>query len=177
MQTLLKKDSKKAQLKIQQMSIMLIFIFLFFIFVFLLFSMYETNKLRQTAVDIEKERIAGMTIKLASTPEFNFGKQANSIDGDKVMMFKSKKGYSNLLGVNGVIITKIPEKSNPVECTTSNYPECDVIKIFTKKDIPTNSQSSIFVALCRKQTSNGASYDRCELARMQVEVNISEKLK
>lgn len=162
------KKIKKAQLKIQQMSIMLIAVFIFFVMVFLFFAIIQTAGWREEARTLERERIAGMATKLASSPEFNFGLQPNSVDADKVMILKSKKNYSELLGVKGVIIEKVYPK-NEKECKMSNYPDCGVIKLFNPSNISTGDHASIFIALCRKQISDKNSYDKCEIARMIID--------
>ncbi|MFA5992168.1 MAG: hypothetical protein WC796_00500 [Candidatus Pacearchaeota archaeon] len=162
-------NHKSGQLKMQQMIFMIIAVFIFFTLVFLIYASMNLSSLKREARDSQTEKVAGMVVKLASTPEFNFNNQPSSVDIDKLMVLKDKKVYAQFLGIDGAIIEKIYPTSKGIECTETNYPECDIIRMFTKEDIAKNFASSAFVAWCRKVTVEGRSYNKCELARMVIE--------
>jgi hypothetical protein len=167
------KNLKKGQLKIQQMSFMLMAIFLFFILVGLFYVVINMAQLKQSVRTLEIERVVGLTARISSLPEMNFQGKVNAIDGDKIMIIKNRDKYKEFFGINGMIIRKVDGKSKDVECSSSNYPDCNLIKVFTKENISTTPSSTVFVALCRKQTLENNAYDKCELAR--VAISIEEK--
>ena len=119
MSTILTKN-KLGQMKMQQMIFMVIAVFIFFALVFLIYASMSTSSIKKQARDLETEKVAGMVIKLASTPEFNFNDQPSSIDADKLMVLKDKKAYGHFLGINGVLIEKIYPPSDEIECTETN---------------------------------------------------------
>ena len=154
----IKKKEKKAQLKIQQMIIMLLAVSLFFILVFLFYVSIKFSDLKQSKIDLDREKAAGLVTKIASLPEISFWDNARAVDADKIMMLKNLNEYKEFFGVKGIIIRKLP--------LTSNKIECNLIKIFTTKDsAPTGS----YVALCTKKTINDRAYDKCEIAYLMLE--------
>jgi len=163
------KEKKKAQLKIQQMAFMLVAVFLFFSLVLLLYFKISLNDLSKTSRELEIQKAEAMVVKLASSGELIFENKPNSIDADKLMVLKSERKYKELWGVEGIIVRKIYPNNlkNEVECKASNYPECNIIKVFTDKNIaPVKS----YVALCRKQNTENGIYDKCELAVLMLEL-------
>ncbi|MBI2628589.1 hypothetical protein HYW74_00715 [Candidatus Pacearchaeota archaeon] len=163
------RKNNKAQLKIQQMAFMLVAVFLFFSLVLLLFFRFSLNDVGKTARELEIQKAEAMVVKLASSPELIFENRPNSIDADKLMVLKSERKYKELWNVNGLIVRKIYPNTlkSEVECKSSNYPECNIIKVFTDKSIaPVKS----YVALCRKQNNENGVYDKCELAVLMLDL-------
>ncbi|MEM4625516.1 MAG: hypothetical protein QXJ28_02010 [Candidatus Pacearchaeota archaeon] len=160
--------TNRGQLKIQQMSVMLIVVFIFFIMVSLFFLMINVSRMNRVARDLERDRISGLIIKIASLPELRFSDNSYSLDADKAMIIKYKREYKEFLGIDGIIIRKLyPNKSNE-ECTYSNYPNCGVIKIFTNKN---ESPERGYIALCRKEVINDVPYDKCDMAIVMIDIN------
>ena len=164
--------TKKAQLKIQQMAFMLMAITLFFVLVGMFVLVIRFAGLKESATLLEEENAMLLVTKLANSPEFScgegFGSQRiNCVDFDKVMMLKENIGkYSTFWGVSSIEIRKVSPESSK-ECTTTNYKDCGVIKVFLK-DVNSLPPSSNFIALCRKELENEINYDKCELARLLV---------
>ena len=168
-----KMKNKKAQLKIQQMAFMLIALTLFFALVGMFFLAFQVSKIRETAGVLEEKNALLLVSKLANSPEFScgnaFGSQGNCVDSDKVMALKNSiDKYENFWGVSNIQIRKIYPVGNPVECTSANYPDCNIIKIY---DGEIGSEYSNYVALCRKDSFAGKDFDRCEIAKLMVSYN------
>ena len=165
----------KGQLKIQQMAFMLLAVTLFFVLVLLFYLTIKTAGLEKDFVNSEKEKAAGLVMRLASSPEFVFEGGSSGIkgvDADKIMVLKDNSKYKEFWGVEGIIIKKLYPPNTNTECTQNNYPNCNLIKVFTtKKSAPTGS----YIALCRKESVSGNSYDRCELALLMIETKEVEK--
>jgi hypothetical protein len=161
---------KKAQLKIQQMSFMLIAVFVFFMLVLLFYLVISLSGLKNTAKNLESDRVAGMITKIASTPELIFEDQPYSIDADKLMVLKNQPNYLSFLGINGLTVERVYPKVKGVECSLGNYPECDTIKLFTDNEETESANEGAFVALCRKVSIEGRAENKCELARLLINI-------
>ncbi len=157
----------KGQLKIQQMAFMLVAVTVFFILVFLFYVSVKTFNLQNDVLELRREKAVGLVTKIASTPEFNFEGIPRGIDMDKLMVLKNAREYKGFWGVKGIIVKKLYPVNNEVECNEGNYPNCNVIKLFTKKS---NAPIGSYVALCRKDSVSGESYDRCEIGFLMIEV-------
>jgi hypothetical protein len=158
--------NKKGQLKIQQMAFMLVALTIFFVLVLLLFLAVKTNQLRDDVQQLNKEQAIGLVSKLASTPEFRFEGIPNAIDLDKAMALRNSRVYKNFWGVKSIVIKKIYPRGNDVVCEYGNYPNCNIIKIFTDKE---NAPISSYVSLCRKENKDGVNYDKCEIGLLMIE--------
>ncbi|MBM3228445.1 hypothetical protein FJZ20_00970 [Candidatus Pacearchaeota archaeon] len=165
--------NKKAQMKIQQMAFMLIAVTLFFVLVGLFFLRISFSELRTSAELIEEKNALLLVSKLANSPEFSCenafgGIKINCIDSDKIMALKNNiNKYSGFWGVSGIEIRKIYPSGNLVECSSSNYPNCNYLKILP---VPSDSGVGVsnFVALCRIEEINNSVQDRCDLAKILV---------
>ena len=163
--------AKKAQLKIQQMTFMLLAITLFFILVgMFVLSIYVSN-LKSAAAGFEEKNAMLLVTRLANSPEFSCGsafksKKTNCVDADKVMMLKGNiDKYSDFWDVENIEIRTIYPNSTNIECTLSNYPNCNIIKIRSGE---ISEEFSNFVSLCRKENLNDEVYDKCEVAKLIV---------
>ena len=122
---------------------------------------------------IEEENAMLLVTKLANSPEFSCGdsfgdNMVNCVDGDKVMALKKHiSDYSRFWGVAEIKIRKVYSNSGEVECDSENFPDCNVIDIYSK-NVNKLPASSNFVSLCWKQDSNTGIYAKCELARLMV---------
>ena len=160
-------------MKIQQMAFMLLAVTLFFVFVGLFIFMIAYSGLKDSASTLEEKNALLLVTKLANSPEFSCGgsfgnEKTNCIDADKVMALKTNSNkYSNFWGVDSIEIRKIYPVAYGVrvECTLTNYPQCDIIKIL---DNGISSEFSNFVSLCRKENIEGKVHDKCEIAKITV---------
>ena len=162
---------KKAQLKIQQMAFMLIAITLFFVLVGMFVLKIQLSELRNTASILEEKNALLLVTKLANSPEFSCGEafgniRTNCIDADKVMMLREKiSKYEGFWDVENIEIRKIYPVLNDKECTLENYPDCNIIKIREGK---ITAEHSNFVSLCRKESFEGETENKCEIAKLMV---------
>ena len=169
-----KLGQRKGQLKIQQMAFMLMAVTLFFILVGMFVLTIYLSNLRNSASVFEERNALLLVTKLANSPEFSCGeafkgKKTNCIDADKVMMLKERiDKYSDFWDVKNIEIRTIYPISDDKECTLENYPDCNIIRLH---DIPIRAEFSNFVSLCRKESLNGETYDKCEIAKLMVSYN------
>lgn len=170
--------SKRSQIKIQQMAFMLIAITLLFAFVGLFVISVKTSGLRERANLIGEENAMKLAGKLSSTAEFSCGSlysgKSNCIDADKVMVLKDAKEYEDFWGVNEIKIKRIyPVLNGEVKCTESNYPDCNVIEVYSD-DSENRNYKSNFVSLCRIEQLEGKVYDKCEIAKLLVSWEVKQ---
>lgn len=170
----MKHDTRKAQLKIQQMAFMLIAITLFFVLVGLFVLKIKISNLSNSVNVLEEKNALLLVTKLANSPEFSCGEafrnpKTNCIDSDKVMMLKNKETkYQGFWNTENIEIRKIyPIFEKDVECNIANYPNCNIIKIH---EGVISIEHSNFVSLCRKEFSEEGNRveDKCELAKLIV---------
>lgn len=172
--------NSRAQMKIQQMAFVLMAITLFFILVGLfVMSIFLTN-LREEASQLEEKNAMLLATKLSESPEFSCGNsfsgsKISCIDADKLMALKQNvdkyTAGKNFWGVEGIKVRKIYPKldsrnSNEIECTGRNYPDCNSIVLFEDNINHSAGTYSNFVTLCRKESSEGKSYDQCDVGRL-----------
>ncbi len=163
---------KKAQMKIQQMAFMLVAVVLFFALVGLFVIVVRFSGLKQASVILEEENSMFLVTKLANSPEFacgsSFGNSRLScIDADKIMILKEHiSEYAGFWGIAEIEIRKIYSDSG-IECNLGNYPDCDIIKVYSK-NVNKLPASSNFVALCWKESSDSGVYGKCEIARLMI---------
>jgi hypothetical protein len=165
--------NKKSQTKIQQTAVMLIAVTLFFVLVGLFVLSFRLSGLKNEATTLQEQNAILLVTKLSNSPEFSCGesfsgKKINCVDADKIMMLREDiTKYNNFWGVADIKIRKIyPTTDGDVECTLSNYPQCNVINLIQKGVVGTYESS--FVTLCRKEIKDNSFYDKCELARLMV---------
>lgn len=168
----IKLNSKKGQLKIQQMAFMLVAVFFLFILAGLFFLSISLYNLKKTAVNLEEQNSMLLASKLANSPEFSCGNsfggsRLNCIDFDKLIVLQDLKNqYADLWGVAKIEVRKIFPADNSI-CSDENYPNCGVINILDKK-VNTLPAASNFVSLCRKEANERMIYDKCELALLLI---------
>jgi len=165
--------NRKGQMKIQQMAFMLMAVTLFFVLVGMFVLVVKFNGLKQSATNLEEENSLLLANKLANSPEFSCGDafnygETNCIDFDKVMALKSNiKKYEGFWDVASIEIRKIYPKETEKDCNSVNYPDCTLIKVYSK-NVNKGPAASNFVSLCRKEKINEDFYDKCELAKIYV---------
>jgi hypothetical protein len=166
------KNSKKSQVKIQQMAFVLIAVTLFLTIVILFFLKFAFLGIKDTATELQEKNAILLISKLANSPEFScdegFGsKKTNCVDFDKVISLKENiNNYYDFWGVSNIEIRKILSNGNLL-CTSLNYPNCDFIRIYDKEIEGYGIDN--FISLCRKEFSSELGiYDKCEIAKMTV---------
>jgi len=163
---------KKAQMKIQQTAFMLIALTLFFVLVGLFVLGFKLSDLKRGASALEEKNTMLLVTKLANSPEFSCGEsygtgKINCVDADKVMMLKQEsEKYSGIWGNSNISIRKIYPIGPDIECTTSTYPNCNTIEVYSKAKQGISIGN--FVSLCRKERTESRPYDKCELALLMV---------
>lgn len=169
---MVRKFSRKGQMKIQQMAFMLIAITLFFVLVVVFFLAISLQGVRRTATMLEEENAMLLVSKLANSPEFSCGNsfggsRANCIDFDKIFALKKTLNkYQNFWGVTKIYVRKIYPEGDVV-CDDKNYPNCGLIKLLDK-NVNSTSFSSNFVSLCRKEKMGNSIEDKCEIAILMI---------
>jgi hypothetical protein len=170
----IRKFEKKAQIKIQQMTFMLIAVTLLFILVGVFFVSIRLYNLKKIASSLEEQNALLLVSKLANSPEFScgnsFGESLGScVDFDKLISLQGRaEEYSDFWGVAKIEVRKVyPSDRENVLCDSSNYPNCDIIRILDK-NVNMQPASSNFVSLCRKDSNGIITYDKCELAILMV---------
>jgi len=167
------KNSKKSQVKIQQMAFVLIAVTLFLTLVLLFFLKFAFFGIKETATELQEKNAILLISKLANSPEFSCGesfgsKKTNCVDFDKLISLKENiNNYNGFWGISNIEIRRILSDGN-ILCTSSNYPNCDTIRIYDK---PIEGYGvDNFISLCRKDfSSEGIGiYNKCEIARMTV---------
>ncbi len=160
-------------MKIQQMTLMLMAIVLFFALVAMFVIVFKFSGLKESAAILEEKNAMLLVTKLANSPEFScegaFGSaRANCIDMDKVMMLKENIAkYRDFWGVSDIEIRKIyPKSTSDIICNTENYPDCNIIRLRSSEIVGIGVAN--FVSLCRKESSDGQTYDKCELGKIIV---------
>ncbi|MEK6906362.1 MAG: hypothetical protein AABW81_01935 [Nanoarchaeota archaeon] len=166
------RTNKKGQLKLQQMIFMIVAVTLLFSIVGLFFVSLALSGIKEDAIMLEEKNAMLLVTKLANSPEFSCGDsfggtRINCLDLDKAMALKENIAkYSNFWGVSTIEIRKIYPAERETICENSNYPDCNVLKLFSKEQ--NGFSISNFVALCRKESNNGQIYDKCELGKIIV---------
>ena len=163
----------KAQLKIQEMAFMLLAVVLFFILSGLFVLTIYYNNLHKKALEISEGKTLSSVTNLADSPEFFcVESKSNCVDGDKAISLINKADYRKFWSFSSLMIVKSrafnKSYEEMIKCNFANYPDCDVIVIYEKKDKNVRNEEAIstFVALCRKEYEVSYTYDRCEIAKI-----------
>lgn len=164
---------KTGQMKIQQTAFLLIAVTLFFVLAGFFVLSFRMASLRESATALEEKNAMLLVSKLANSPEFSCGSsygenRINCVDADKFMMLKEDVSkYSNFWGVQNIKIRKLyPEIPGEIECTRTNYPNCNIMSLRPRSGNFTSLEN--FVALCRKESKDNKLHDKCELASFMV---------
>lgn len=171
--------SKIAQMKIQQMIFMLIAVTLFFVLVGMFLLVVSFSGIQKSATELCEKNAMLLSTKLANSPEFSCGEafggiKINCIDTDKVMVLKdSISKYRDFWDVTNIEVRKIFPISEEKVCNKGNYPNCNLIKVKSKEE--EGIYVSNFVSLCRKETFEGRSYDKCELGKIMIKYGYGEE--
>lgn len=157
----------KGQLKIQQMAFVLVATMIFFSMVFLFYTVVRYSFLEGEVEDLRSQEVLESIRQISTTSEFSWTREdcSSCIDMDKVLMLKERESYKGFWkGVPLLQIERVYPKYEAQECTTQNYPECNVISIIEEeKNLVARSS---FVSLCRYEPIE--NYYKCELGKVRM---------
>ena len=159
-------QSSKGQMKIQEMAFMLLAVVILFALAGMFFLAILYNDLINSANSLEKEKAISTAVNLANTPEFSCG-ETLCIDEDKLLVMQNRKDYDEFWPVASLVVTKISNDKEKIECNEKNYPNCNYFKVYDK-GITNVEGVETFVSLCRKDKINEYIYNKCELGRVLV---------
>jgi len=152
---------------------------LFFVLVGMFVLVFMFSGLKESATELKERNAMLLVTKLANSPEFSCGEsfgsnRINYIDADKVMILRENiNKYTDFWDVSNIEIRKIyPKTESEIICNLGNYPNCNVIRVRLKNVAGTDLSN--FVSLCRKESSEGEVYDKCELARLIISYEVVE---
>lgn len=156
----MKKENKKAQLKIQEMAFVLLAVVFLFAILLLFFARFQMSSLQKSATAIREERTTDMLRTIASMPELSCSGEANCIDEDKLKAFElstTKSRYSELWQESK--ITKVTVEQV--------YPKTS--KIYSIYETPAESTVaySTFIPLCIQNIKPS-----CKIAKIKVTVEV-----
>ena len=155
--------NNKCQMKIQQMAFMLMAVFIFFILVGVFYLVIESQKWKNEANNLEKNKAVELANTLSSSAEFSCG--AYCIDADRAFVLSKRNAYKNFFGLESIEIrTVYPSNEKEILCTDSNYPNCNLIKIFSKGQ--GEKTASSFVSVCYRINEKNYVYYKCEIGRL-----------
>jgi hypothetical protein len=162
----------KGQMKIQQMAFVLMALTLFFAFAGLFFLSFAFSGVKEHKTRIGEETALSLVVRLANSPEFSCGRVFDNVgiscvDADKIMILKSNyEKYEDFWGdeILNIEVVKLFPIDNTL-CTLGNYPNCGVISIFSNRE---GFYKDNFVSLCRKASSEGKTYDKCDIAKLRI---------
>lgn len=155
---------KKAQFKIQQTSFMLIAVVLFLILIFLFWISIKYRNLHSEASSLEEDKAVLMAEFISGMTEFSCTDKQYCIDTDKLIVLKDITSYKDFWPANYIKIRKIYPESKDIECTLTNYPDCNTYTIKSGG----NSSVGSFVALCRHEKIDDYARLVCELGRISI---------
>lgn len=173
-------NSKRAQLKIQQMIFMLLAVTLFFVLVGLIVLSVWISDLKESSVDLKEKGAQELVSALANSPEFSCGEyfgtaMVDCVDLDKIIILKQNiEEYNNFWSdVENIKIDIVYPEKNKEECTIQNYPNCNSINLFDREGgIPARN----FVLACRKERLSEEMHNKCEIAEVSVVYTSSQSI-
>lgn len=163
---------RRGQMKIQQMAFMLMAVFVFFILVGLFYITIESGKWKQAATNSEQKKAIEMVSMLASSAEFSCGDYC--VDADRLMQLNKRTAYKDFFGLESIEVRTIyPKNTKEILCTESNYPNCNLIKAFSKPGESGERTASSYVALCGRVKDSNYVYYKCDIAKIIVGYKVS----
>lgn len=139
----------KGQFKIQQMAFMLVAVIVLFVLVALVYFSIQLRNIKQGANDVASEQSLQMVRSLKSTSEFAWTADSchACVDMDKVLALKDQRVYSGFWSTPFLKVRVLDGNTNDVECTRSNYPDCNTISL-VNQSVSYRSDRA-YAALCR----------------------------
>ncbi|MDD5193450.1 MAG: hypothetical protein PHF67_02585 [Candidatus Nanoarchaeia archaeon] len=162
-------DSKRSQIKIQEMAFMIVAVVLFFALAGLfLFSIFYVNMVKE-ANSLREFKTLSSVVNLANSPEFScVDLRTNCVDEDKLINLVDRKTYRNFWQFSSLRVIKSSAfnktESEIIKCNLGNYPNCDEFVIYDKK-VKNERLIQSHVALCRTEYEIDY-YDKCEIGKL-----------
>lgn len=122
-------------MKIQQMAFMLVAVMIFFSMVGMIYFSISLSNLKDKAIELQDKEARETVRKISGIPEFAFtssGDCSACIDFDKLMQMKNSNVYQNLWSFDYLMVEKLNSDFPDVECTETNYPNCEKIILINK---------------------------------------------
>ena len=153
-----------AQFQIQQMAFMIVAVVIFFVLIGLFFLTYQSQGLKESHAQLEKDKAISSLSVIANLPEISCGDLCLDIDKIEVL---SKEDYSGFWNVGSIKVYKIyPSFNSVVKCPAVN---CNYWEVFDGAQ-GNIKEYSTYVSLCRKNSEEGSIYDFCEVGKIAVGV-------
>jgi hypothetical protein len=165
----------KGQFKIQQMAFMILAVFFFFILVGLFFISWQFRDVKGDFSRLQRDQAISSLEIIANMPEFNCDSRTSlCLDEDKlrVMSGNLSGSYSDFWPVSSISVYKIyPSFNETVKCPNVN---CNYYDIHDSGQTNIKEYSS-YVSICKRVRESGYAYDRCEVGKILVGVDINEE--
>jgi hypothetical protein len=166
-------NSRRGQIKIQEMSFMLIGLAIFFVLVLLFYLAVSLGGMRQTASQSLRAGSILLASQLAGTPEFacsdmSFG-GSSCVDADKVLALTNHPEYAKFWGseVKALSVERVyPSLGRTIECNLGTYPNCNVFTIIEPKAGESIIYDASYVSLCRREYQNNYGYVQCDVGKI-----------
>jgi hypothetical protein len=167
--------NKKADMQIQQMAFMIIAVFIFFGLVGLFFINIQVSKIGSNAASLQRDQAISSIQVIADMPELSFSAvETMTLDEDKIRIMSGEfgKDYELLWPVAYVGVRKIyPKPERPIKCPAEN---CNYYEIYNSSEQESYEIQSTFVSICSKRKEGKSIYNKCEIGKLDVGVNIYE---
>ena len=159
-------NSRKGQIKIQEMAFVIVALVIFFAIVSLIVVTIYFSGIKSGAQDVKDESARELVRTLASSPEFSWGACSSCIDKDKLFLIKRYvSNYSDFWGVDYLAIdTVYPQRTG--ECLGNNYPNCKTITLINKTTY-IGVPSEAYISLCMQ---DGTGKTQCDLGKIYASI-------
>ena len=165
---------RSGQMKIQQMAFMIVAVFLFFILVGLFIIKVKVGNLEGSYGDLQREQAIFSLKTITDMSELNCASDETfCLDKDKirVMAGSFSRSYDDFWPVSSIEVYKIyPLSDSRVECPAT---DCNYYKIFDNGQSQKETYST-FVSICERVREGSSTFDRCEIGKLVVGVEIRE---
>jgi len=163
----------RGQMKIMQMSFMILGVFLFFVLVGLFFLAITLKDFRNDAGELAREQAISSIEIIAGMSELNYDPQDSMVlDKDKLRVLAGGLGedYAELWPVASIEAFKVyPAFSEKIECPGSG---CNYYNIYSDSNQDDIEKFSAYVSICERVREFGSVYDKCEIGKLSVGVEI-----
>lgn len=164
----------KAQMKIQQMAFMIVGVIFFFILVGMFFIWWQYGDIKSSyELGKEEQAISSLGI-IADMGELNCGNgRSFCVDEDKLVVM-SNIDYGGVWPVESVEVYKIyPSFSEKIVCVGVSSEGCNYYPVYDSGQQSVKKYST-FVSICKKLKENGVVYEKCEIGKLLVGMEVVE---
>lgn len=164
----------RGQMKIQQMAFMIVAVFFFFVLVGLFFLNIQLKDVRGGAAQLQKEQAISSLRVIADMPELNYdSSETMVIDEDKLRIMSGNFSYDYELfwPVASIGVYKVyPSFDTVIMCPGT---DCNYYNIYDNGQTNVKTYST-YVSICKEVKESGSIYDKCEIGKLVVGMNINE---